>query len=46
MDNKKIEIDIVLLNAILDYLATRPYKEVFIIFNEISKIKNDKDIKS
>jgi hypothetical protein len=35
MDDKKIELNLSLVNGILQYLGTRPYQEVFPLVQEI-----------
>jgi hypothetical protein len=35
MDDKKIELSLNLVNAVLQYLGTRPYQEVFPLVAEI-----------
>lgn len=35
MEDKKIELNLSLVNAVLQYLGTRPYQEVFPLVQEI-----------
>ena len=37
MDEKKVEVDLRLINAIVGYLGKKPFEEVFEFINELQK---------
>jgi hypothetical protein len=37
MDDKKVEVDLRLINAIVGYLGKKPFEEVFEFINELQK---------